>query len=187
MAKRDFYDILGVSKSASEGEMKKAYRKLALKYHPDKNPDNPEAEKKFKEAAEAYEVLSDGDKRARYDRFGHDGMKGGGGFGGAGRSCNHTSECKQNCPNRRVHFEYTLWQQDPNTAIAISVPHPGKASDQAPKSQRPKSAAHRSAPAKHRLTQRTAFPAPDHGHAPRSTPRSRQKAQAPPPFLQPRH
>lgn len=83
MAKRDYYDILGVSKSASEDEMKKAYRKLAIKYHPDKNPDNPEAEEKFKEAAEAYEVLSNADKRAQYDRFGHEGMRGGG-FGGGG-------------------------------------------------------------------------------------------------------
>ncbi len=83
MAKRDYYDVLGVSKNASDDEMKKAYRKLAIKYHPDKNPDNPEAEEKFKEAAEAYEVLTNPDKRARYDRFGHDGMRaGGGGAGG---------------------------------------------------------------------------------------------------------
>ncbi len=86
MAKRDYYDILGVSKGASEDELKKAYRKLAIKYHPDKNPDNPEAEDKFKEAAEAYEVLSNADKRAQYDRFGHDGMRGG--FGGAGGNMN---------------------------------------------------------------------------------------------------
>lgn len=86
MAKRDYYDILGVSKGASEDELKKAYRKLAIKYHPDKNPDNPEAEDKFKEAAEAYEVLSNADKRAQYDRFGHDGMRGG--FGGAGGGMN---------------------------------------------------------------------------------------------------
>ena len=82
--KRDYYEVLGVSKSANEGEIKKAYRKLALKYHPDKNPDDAEAEEKFKEAAEAYEVLSDADKRARYDRFGHAGMGGGAGFGGGG-------------------------------------------------------------------------------------------------------
>jgi molecular chaperone DnaJ len=82
--KRDYYEILGVSKSANETEIKKAYRKMALKYHPDKNPDDQAAEDKFKEAAEAYEVLSDSDKRARYDRFGHAGMGGasGGGFGG---------------------------------------------------------------------------------------------------------
>ena len=81
--KRDYYEVLGVSKSANESEIKKAYRKLALKYHPDKNPDDSSAEDKFKEAAEAYEVLSDSDKRAKYDRFGHAGM-GAGGFGGGG-------------------------------------------------------------------------------------------------------
>ena len=80
--KRDFYEILGVSRSANESEIKKAYRKLALKYHPDKNPDDKASEDKFKEAAEAYEVLSDSDKRARYDRFGHAGM--GGASGGRG-------------------------------------------------------------------------------------------------------
>jgi len=86
--KRDYYDILGVSKNADEQEIKKAYRKIALKFHPDKNPDNKEAEEKFKEAAEAYEVLSDKDKKARYDRFGHQGVSGasggGGGFSGGG-------------------------------------------------------------------------------------------------------
>lgn len=82
MAKRDYYEILGVTKSASEAEIKKAYRKTAIKFHPDKNPDDPAAEDKFKEAAEAYEVLSNADKKARYDRYGHDGMKGG--FGGGG-------------------------------------------------------------------------------------------------------
>lgn len=84
MAKRDYYEILGVSKSATNEEIKKAYRKIAIKYHPDKNPDNPEAEDKFKEAAEAYEVLSDAKKRQQYDRFGHEGMRGAGGFGGGG-------------------------------------------------------------------------------------------------------
>jgi len=84
--KRDYYEILGVSKSASEEEIKKAYRKMAIKYHPDKNPDNKESEEKFKEAAEAYEVLSNAQKKAQYDRFGHAGMGGatGGGFGGGG-------------------------------------------------------------------------------------------------------
>lgn len=82
MAKRDFYEILGVPKNAPEADIKKAYRKVALKYHPDRNPDDKGAEEKFKEAAEAYEVLSDADKRARYDRFGHSGVNGQGGFSG---------------------------------------------------------------------------------------------------------
>ncbi len=84
MAKRDYYEILGVSKSASAEEIKKAYRKKAIQYHPDKNPDDKEAEEKFKEAAEAYEVLSDPEKRQRYDQFGHAGVGGAGGFGGGG-------------------------------------------------------------------------------------------------------
>ncbi len=81
MSKRDYYDVLGVSKSAEQGEIKKAYRKMAMKYHPDKNPDDAKAEEKFKEAAEAYDVLSNEDKKARYDRFGHAGLGGGGGGG----------------------------------------------------------------------------------------------------------
>jgi molecular chaperone DnaJ len=79
--KRDYYEVLGVAKSASASEIKKAYRKLALKYHPDKNEGDVDAENKFKEAAEAYEVLSNSEKKSRYDQFGHAGM-GGGGFGG---------------------------------------------------------------------------------------------------------
>ena len=86
MAKRDFYEILGVDKSASQDVIKKAYRKIAIKFHPDKNPDNKEAEDKFKEAAEAYEILSSPDKRQRYDRFGHQRMNGGGFQGGGGMS-----------------------------------------------------------------------------------------------------
>ena len=78
MAKRDYYEVLGVQKGASADEIKKAYRKLAVKYHPDKNPGNKEAEEKFKEAAEAYSVLSDADKKARYDQFGHAGVEGAG-------------------------------------------------------------------------------------------------------------
>ena len=81
--KRDYYEVLGVDKNASADEIKKAYRKKAIQYHPDKNPGDKEAEEKFKEAAEAYEVLSNPDKRARYDQFGHEGVNGGaGGFGG---------------------------------------------------------------------------------------------------------
>jgi molecular chaperone DnaJ len=92
MSKRDYYDVLGVDKSASADDMKKAYRKLAMKYHPDRNPDDADAEQKFKELNEAYEVLKDDQKRAAYDRFGHAAFEGGGpgggggfhGFGGAG-------------------------------------------------------------------------------------------------------
>ena len=80
--KRDYYEVLGVSKNASKDELKKAYRQLALKYHPDRNPGDKEAEEKFKEAAEAYDVLSDDQKRARYDQFGHAGVGGAGGAGG---------------------------------------------------------------------------------------------------------
>lgn len=80
--KRDYYEVLGVQKSATADEIKKAYRQLALKYHPDKNPDNKAAEEKFKEAAEAYEILSNDEKKARYDQFGHAGAAGSGGFGG---------------------------------------------------------------------------------------------------------
>lgn len=77
MSKRDYYEILGVSKSATQDEIKKSYRKLAMQFHPDRNPGNKEAEEKFKEAAEAYEVLSSDEKRAKYDRYGHSGLRGG--------------------------------------------------------------------------------------------------------------
>jgi len=85
MSKRDFYEILGVNRDASEDEIKKAYRKLAMKHHPDRNPDNPGAEEKFKEGKEAYEILSDSQKRAAYDQYGHAGIdQQAGGFGGGG-------------------------------------------------------------------------------------------------------
>lgn len=82
MSKRDYYEVLGVEKGASNDEIKRAYRKKAMQYHPDRNADDPSAETKFKEAAEAFEVLKDEQKRARYDQFGHAGMRGAGGFGG---------------------------------------------------------------------------------------------------------
>ena len=86
MSKRDYYEVLGVSKDASADEIKKSYRKLAMKYHPDRNPDDAAAEKSFKEAAEAYEVLSDQEKRQRYDQFGHAGIDGMGHAGSGGFS-----------------------------------------------------------------------------------------------------
>ena len=86
MSKRDYYEVLGVDRSADEQDIKKAYRRIAMKYHPDRNPDDADADAKFKEATEAYEVLSDGEKRGAYDQFGHAGvdpsMGGGGGFQG---------------------------------------------------------------------------------------------------------
>jgi molecular chaperone DnaJ len=88
MAKRDYYDVLGVQKSATEEEIKKAYRQKAIQYHPDKNPGNKEAEEKFKEAAEAYDTLSDTGKRSRYDQFGHAGVENGAGNYGAGMDIN---------------------------------------------------------------------------------------------------
>ena len=85
MSKRDYYEVLGVDSSASEQEVKKAFRRIAMKYHPDRNPDDQKADEKFKEAQEAYEILGDADKKATYDRFGHAGLdQNGGGQGGAG-------------------------------------------------------------------------------------------------------
>ena len=82
VSKRDYYEVLGVGREAGEGDIKASYRKLALRFHPDRNPDDPEAEEKFKEASEAYSVLSDAQKRAAYDRFGHAGLQGAAGAGG---------------------------------------------------------------------------------------------------------
>ena len=82
MAKRDYYEILGIERDASDREVKQAYRRLAMEFHPDRNPNNPEAEARFKEAAEAYDVLSNAEKRALYDRYGHDGLQGRAGFTG---------------------------------------------------------------------------------------------------------
>src|SRR5688500_3873402 len=84
MAKRDYYEILGVTKNASTDEIKKAYRKVAMQYHPDRNPGDKAAEEKFKEAAEAYEVLSDTEKKSQYDRYGHAGLSGNGRGGYSG-------------------------------------------------------------------------------------------------------
>ena len=84
MSQRDYYEVLGVSRTASDAELKKAFKKLAMKYHPDRNPDDPAANEKFKEAAEAYEVLSDSEKKSAYDQFGHAGVQGMGGGQGAG-------------------------------------------------------------------------------------------------------
>ena len=84
MSQRDYYEVLGVSKSTSESELKKAYRQQALKYHPDKNPGDKQAEDKFKEASEAYGILKDPEKRQVYDQFGHDGLKGSGSGGPSG-------------------------------------------------------------------------------------------------------
>jgi molecular chaperone DnaJ len=87
MSKRDYYEVLGVERGATAQEIKKAYRRVAMKFHPDRNPDDKSAEEKFKEASEAYEILSDDQKRGAYDQYGHDavsGNAGAGGFGGGG-------------------------------------------------------------------------------------------------------
>ncbi len=128
MAKRDYYEVLGVAKTSSKEELKKAYRKQALKYHPDRNPGDKEAEQKFKEAAEAYEVLSNDKKRGMYDQFGHDGLRGGGashmnmedifssfgdifsgfGFGGFGGGGSRRGQRVAKGSNLRVRVKLTL-------------------------------------------------------------------------------
>ena len=110
MAKKDYYEVLGLSRQASNEEIKKSFKKLAMKYHPDRNPDNPKAEDSFKEAKEAYEVLSDSNKRSAYDQFGHAGVDqsvGGGGaegFGDFGDAFGDILECflLSNCVNSEV-------------------------------------------------------------------------------------
>src|SRR5690606_28728627 len=92
MAKRDYYEVLGVERGASEAELKKAYRRLAMKYHPDRNPDDKDAEEKFKEANEAYEVLTDANKRAAYDRYGHAEVYPNMGAGAGGRGGGNDSD-----------------------------------------------------------------------------------------------
>ena len=99
--KRDYYEVLGVEKNADADAIKKAYRKAAIKYHPDKNPGDKDAEEKFKEAAEAYDVLSNEDKRARYDRFGHAGMNGAAG-GAVYRSVRPGEKRPLPCADRRA-------------------------------------------------------------------------------------
>lgn len=121
MAKRDYYEVLGVSKGASEQELKKAYRRIAMKYHPDRNPDDADAEDKFKEASEAYEVLTDPQKRAAYDQFGHAGVEGAGGMGGGAGGFGNFSDIfgdvfgdifggggRRGGPSRGADLRYTL-------------------------------------------------------------------------------
>ena len=111
MAKQDYYEVLGVGKNASAAEIKKAYRKMAIKYHPDKNPDDKSAEEKFKVAAEAYEVLSNADKKARYDQFGHQAFEGAGGFGGGSMNMKQKyciKNLKQNLYQRQYQLNYLL-------------------------------------------------------------------------------
>ena len=100
--KRDYYEVLGIGKSATKDEIKKAYRKLAMQYHPDRNPGDKVAEEKFKEAAEAYEVLSDDQKRQRYDQFGHAGVSGAGGSGGFSMDIEDIYQLKTSKAKKRV-------------------------------------------------------------------------------------
>src|SRR3546814_5928946 len=104
MSKRDYYEVLMVEKTVSEDGLKKAYRKLAMKYHPDRNPGDHTAEENFKEISEAYEVLTDAQKRAVYDQYGHDGLNRGGGGGGFGEIGQHTSELQS-----RMRISYAVF------------------------------------------------------------------------------
>mgnify|MGYP001277031051 CR=1 FL=1 len=136
MSKRDYYEVLGVERGASEAELKKAYRRLAMKFHPDRNPDDKNAEEKFKEANEAYEVLSDADKRAAYDRYGHAGvdpqMGGGGGFGGGNFSdvfgddfCGGGGSSRggpQRGSDLRYNMELDLEEAVRGTTVTIRIP-----------------------------------------------------------------
>lgn len=146
MSKKDYYELLGIDRNASIDEIKKAYKKLALKYHPDKNPGNKEAEEKFKEIAGAYEVLSDSDKKAAYDRYGHDGASAGGGFdfsqgfssagdfsdifndffgggfgGGAGRSRTRRSAASQGVAGADLRYDLEITLEDAFKGIQAPI------------------------------------------------------------------
>ncbi len=121
MAKRDYYEVLGVSRGASLDDIKKAYRKLAMEYHPDRNPGNKAAEEKFKEVAEAYAVLSDDDKRANYDRFGHEGLRGQQGFTDINDIFTHFSDIFQGFGFGDIFGERTGRQSRPQRGADIEV------------------------------------------------------------------
>src|SRR6185437_8507854 len=118
MAKRDYYELLGVQKNASADEVKKAFRKLAMQHHPDRNPDDKSAEQKFKDVNEAYDVLKDEQKRAAYDRFGHAAFEGGGGRGGGGRREQNNSRGD----DVRYNLEITLDDAFKGRQTTIRVP-----------------------------------------------------------------
>ena len=138
MSKRDYYEVLGVAKNASEADIKKAFKRLAMKFHPDRNPDDNEAEEKFKEAKLAYDVLSDSQKRAAYDQFGHAGVEGNAGFGGFGAGANFSDIFgdvfsdifggggRRNRPRRgsdlRYNLEITLEEAVRGTTVKIRIP-----------------------------------------------------------------